>query len=399
MENAGMLSKIKSVVADSPSKKMMLFAGVAMVVAVGYAMIPTEGPKPAPSSVSGIPRGSDTVQGGTPLTPEYTKNLSTADKSRIEEARQQGGTAMPTVRVQQQNAERPILLPEPAKEPPQPPVVETPKPPVIEQVPVVTPTHVQQVPIVTPVAQVQTPQDIQKLGDALNGLVRRPAAVAEVQFMYEKKNGDLVQAAAASPQSAPSVPSSQATKGSKIKTPLAGTIVYANLVGRANSDAPGPVVAKILQGPLAGATLVGGFTTGRDALVIKFTKISVGTTPDGEEINETVNVDAVAVDTKHIGTPLATSVDRHLLEKIGIGLGAAFAQGFGNAVAQTNSSSVLRPDGSYTTTTTGLSTKDQLLSAGGQALASAGNILMDEFGRRPTTIIVDSGTPIGILFL
>jgi intracellular multiplication protein IcmE len=399
MESNGIVSKFKSAISDSPSKKLMIFVGIAMAGAVGYAMVPRDPPKPAHSTVAGIPRGNDTVQGGTPLTPEYTKNLSSADKTRIEEARQQGGTAMPTVRVQPQTSERPVLLPEAIKEPPQPPVVDTPKPPVIEQVPVVTPAQVQQVPIVAPVQQMQSPQDIQKLGDVLNHIVRRPNAVADVQFMYDQKNRELAAAAAATtPQSAPVVSGNQ-TKAQKIKVPLAGTILYANLVGRANSDAPGPVVAKILQGQYAGATLVGAFTTGRDALIIKFTKMTVGTTPDGEEINETVNIDAVAVDTKHIGTPLATSVDRHLMEKIGIGLGASFAQGFGQAVAQTNNSSVLRPDGSYTTTTTGLDTKNQLLSAGGHALSSAGNILMDEFGRRPTTIIVDSGTPIGILFI
>jgi intracellular multiplication protein IcmE len=398
MANSGMVDRLKSVI-DSPSKKMLAVVGVAMAGAVVYAMLPAEPPKPAHSTVAGIPRGTETVQGGTPLTPEYTKNLSSADKTRIDTARQQGGVAMPTVRVQPQTAERPVLLPDPIKEPPQPPVVDTPKPPVIEQVPVVTPAQIQQVPIVAPVQQVQSPQDIQKLGDVMNHIVRRPAAVADVQFMYDQKNRELAAAAATTPQSAPVMSGGQTAKGSKVTLPLAGTILYANLVGRANSDAPGPVVAKILQGKYAGATLIGSFTTGRDALVIKFTKMTVGTTPDGEEINETVQIDAVAVDTKHIGTPLATSVDRHLLEKLGIGLGAAFAQGFGNAVAQSNTSSVLRPDGSYTTTSTGLDTKQQLLSASGHALSSAGNILMDEFGRRPTTIIVDSGTPIGILFI
>jgi len=397
MADNGILSRLKSSVADNPSKKLMIFVGVMVVAAVGYAMVPTSTTKPNPSTVSAPPK-VETIQGGpNGITQNYEKQLALADKKRIEDARQSGDkTAMPTIRMASP-ADRPILLPDPIKEPPQPPAVETPKPPAIEQVPVVNPTQVRQVPIVAP-AQVQSPQDIQKMSDSLNQLVRRPAAVAEVKYLYDEK-GREVAAAATTPQSAPVVPGSQTSKTSKIKLPLAGSILYATLVGRANSDAPGPVVAKILQGPYAGATLVGAFTTGRDALVIKFTKMSVGTTPDGEEINETINVEAVAVDTKNIGTPLATSVDRHLLEKIGIGLGASFAQGFGQAVAQKNSSSVLRSDGSYTTTTTQLSTKDQLLSAGGQSLASAGNILMDEFGRRPTTIIVDSGTPIGILFL
>src|SRR5690606_12018046 len=39
----------------------------------------------------------------------------------------------------------------------------------------------------------------------------------------------------------------------------AGTIEYAQLVTEANTDAPGPVMAQIASGPLAGARLIGSF--------------------------------------------------------------------------------------------------------------------------------------------
>jgi intracellular multiplication protein IcmE len=127
--------------------------------------------------------------------------------------------------------------------------------------------------------------------------------------------------------------------------------------------------------------------------------MTVETTPDGEEINETVAIKAVAVDTKDIGTGLASSVDRHMLSKLTIGFMSAFAQGFGDAISQNGSTSYNSSNGTYTTSTNNLDTKEELYSAGGKAIGKSGDILQQEFGNRPTTIIVKGGTPIGVLFL
>jgi len=398
MADSGFVARLKSVTKDGASRKMILFAGVAIVGAVVYALFPSEEGAAPPSNVVGTPRGAETIQGGNQLTPAYEEDLRRADELRKEQARQAGGTFVPTVTVDLEEKKVPVLIEEPENVPPEPPRIENPVPPPIEQRPIIVAPPVQQAPIVTPVAPIQNQQEVQKVTDYMNQIARPPFAVAEVQYMYREDDGRNV---GSNTQSPPSVPNQQSSgaQDSKITLPLSGTIVYATLVGRANSDSPGPVIAKILQGPLSGATLVGSFTAGRDALVIKFNKLSLGTDSEGREINETVAIDAVAVDTQHIGTALATSVDRHLLQKIGISMASAFAEGFGRAIGQNNSVTTVRSDGSYTTSTSQLDTKDQLLSAGGHALASTGNILMDEFGRRPTTIIVEAGTPIGVLFL
>ena len=49
----------------------------------------------------------------------------------------------------------------------------------------------------------------------------------------------------------------------------AGTIEYAQLVLEANTDAPGPVLADIMSGPLAGSKLLGSFTSTDDYLILK----------------------------------------------------------------------------------------------------------------------------------
>src|SRR5690606_19424776 len=132
---------------------------------------------------------------------------------------------------------------------------------------------------------------------------------------------------------------------------------------RANSDAPGPVLARILQGEYEGATLIGSFQTVRNALVISFDRMTVRTTRDGEEINETVAIETVAVDTSHIGTALATKVDRHLFQKLAIGFTASFAQGFGKALAS-NGRTVIRTDsGTVIESSSELDTEQQLLAA------------------------------------
>jgi Bacterial conjugation TrbI-like protein. len=392
------IQKVKNVFADPGSKKVGIVAFLGIAACAVYVFSGTEEVPVPPSTLAKAPISNAPAQGGTILSPSYTAAVKQDDERRINEAREKGTSAMPTVILGAPAQQTPLLVEEKEEEPPAPPEVPTPKEPVIEQRPVIAMPVQPAVPIVAPPPPVQNPQDIQRMSEAVASIARRPYPVAEVQYLYDAQQAP---ATTAPTQSAPSVPAQAASTAqkSRIKVPLAGEILYAQLVGRANSDAPGPVIAKILQGPYAGATLVGSFQTRRDSLTIQFSKMTVHTTADGEEINETVDINAVAVDTKHIGTALATSVDRHLFEKLAISLASSFAEGFGRVISQRNTTTTYRSDGSYTSQSAALSARDELLAAGGHAIAQTGNILMDEFGRRPTTIIVDAETPIGVLFL
>jgi intracellular multiplication protein IcmE len=229
----------------------------------------------------------------------------------------------------------------------------------------------------------------------MQNLQRRPNPIAEVvQF------SPVIPQATALEQTGPEISGTDVAQAeSKIKLPLAGTILYAQLVGRANSDYPGPVLAKILQGEYTGATLIGSFQTAQNALTISFDRMTVSTSRSGEEINETIPIQAVAVDTRYIGTGLATSVDRHLFQKLAIGFVAGFAQGFGDAISQTGETTIDTGNGTVTTGSRDLDANEELLAAGGQSVSEVGNILQQEFGNRPTTVIVEAGTPLGVLFL
>jgi intracellular multiplication protein IcmE len=377
-------------------KKILIPVGLAAFIAVGYSYMTAEPPASNPSSVSKGPMGGQpTLQGGETLSPQYANELGRADEQRIEQARNSGGSAIPTIRPGTQEQLNPVPLLDPVKD--DTPVIDTPK---VDVAPIVLDTPpAAPIPIVTapPSVMSQTnPANIENMKTYMSSL-RRANPVAEVTTYADPENFAPKTAEQTVPAAAAATDAAQAQ--SKIKLPLAGKILYAQMISRADSDAPGPVLAKIVQGDYAGATLIGSFQKAENALVISFDRMTVENTRDGEEINETVAVEAIAVSTDYIGTALATHVDRHLFQKIGIGFLAGFAEGFGDAISQKGETTINGTSGTVTTTTGDLSTKEELYAAGGKAVSNTGSILMDEFGRRPTTVRVESGTPIGVLFL
>lgn len=377
-------------------KKILIPVGLAAFIAVGYSYLTAEPPAANPSSVSKGPMGGQqTLQGGETLSPQYASELGRADEQRIEQARNSGGSAIPTIRPGTQEQLNPVPLLDPVKD--DTPVIETPK---VDAAPIVLDTPpAAPIPIVTapPAVMAQSnPANVESLKTYMSSL-RRANPVAEVTTYADPENFAPKTAEQTVPAAAAATDTAQAQ--SKIKLPLAGKILYAQMVSRADSDAPGPVLAKIVQGDFAGATLIGSFQKAENALVISFDRMTVENTRDGEEINETVAIEAIAVSTDYIGTALATHVDRHMFQKIGIGFLAGFAEGFGDAISQKGETTINGTTGTVTTTTGDLSTKEELYAAGGKAVSNTGSILMDEFGRRPTTVRVESGTPIGVLFL
>lgn len=375
------------------SKGMLIFAGIAIVGFLGWSYMGTPEAPVTPSVVSGSVMNDPTIHGGTtPISEDYKNQLQTADDRRAEAALEKGTSALPTVIGNTIESEQPLLVIEDEK--PKTPEIEEPLTDITQQPIALNAPITETVPLVTaPPPAVAVPQE--QIESMLNAMTRRVPPVAEVVAF-----GAVMPEASTAEQSAPTVsPATAEAAASKVKLPLAGTILYAQMVGRANSDHPGPVLAKILQGEYTGATLIGSFQVAQNALVITFDRMTVATTRDGEEINETVPIQATAVDTTYIGTGLATKVDRHLFQKLAIAFTAGFAQGFGDAIAETGETTIDTGNGTITTGGTDLNTKEELLVAGGQAVSQAGNILQQEFGNRPTTVIVEADTPIGVLFL
>jgi intracellular multiplication protein IcmE len=385
------IANLKGTVAKS--KGLVIFAVVIVVAVVAWSFMNSPELPVTPSVVGQGSMNQPTIHGtDNPITPDYQEQLTTADNQRAEEALEKGKSALPTVVGTTTETETPLLVLDDGKD--KTPEIEEPIAEIMQQPIALNAPINEAVPLVTaPPAAVAVPQE--QVENMLNAMTRRIPPVAEVVAF-----GAVMPPVPTAEQSAPSVSATTAAEAtSKIKLPLAGTILYAQMVGRANSDHPGPVLAKILQGEYTGATLIGTFQVAQNALVIEFNRMTVTKTRDGEEINETVPIEATAVDTTYIGTGLATKVDRHMFQKLAIAFTAGFAQGFGDAISDTGETTIDTGNGTITTGGKDLNTREELLAAGGQAVSEAGSILQQEFGNRPTTVIVEAGTPIGVLFL
>lgn len=387
---AGFMSRLKGATAEKGSRNMILMVGAVVLAAVGYSFFNQPEPPVNESRIGPVARGDETVQGGQAVDPQYRAQLQVADQRRADDARATGTSSLPTIVDTSATQDLPVLIVDQAPDPL--PVVDVPDAPTIAQKPVVIRPQVPVAPAVTAPPPVQDQKAVADLSAYMSGLRRAPA-VAQVIYMHD----GIVE----TPEDEPTFTSSSSdipASGSAIELPLAGTVLYGELIGRVNSDSPGPVLARVLQGPYAGARLIGEFQTGRDSVVISFSQMSVENDAEGNPINETVPIQSVAVDTRYIGTAMATKVNRHMAQKIAFGFISGFAQGLGRAVSQTNSITTTTSDGTVTSTSEDLDVQDELLSAGGEAVAQTGQLLFDAYGNRPTTIIVEAGTPIGVLF-
>lgn len=175
----------------------------------------------------------------------------------------------------------------------------------------------------------------------------------------------------------------------------AGTILYATLDVTANSDAPGPIVATLQDGPddLMGAKLVGSFTKANDFLVIQFNQVVLPRT------KERVPIRAYAVDPALRQVSVVDEVDNHVLTKLAATFGAAWMQGIGEAYMQSGTITPI-----YGSQGDGV-IKESSLNGGEVALAGLGRVgealgrMLEPYANRPSTVIKYADTPIGVLFL
>lgn len=392
MAEGGFLSNLKSgVIANKGGRRFLVFSGIVVAGIVGFVMFGGGGEQPASSQIA-IPPTTRAIQGGSQVSSQYAENLRTADRQRQEAAEREGGSTQPTI-VAVPSGNGPPIVP-----------VQLAVPPPSDPAPAVDPLLVSRPPVIN----TNPPRaPIQSVGPERNPLVEMMAqqmrtiaedrpGTASVTYFYEHKEATGESERDRQLQTIAGGVGQQL--GLDPSLPLPGTILYAETIGEANSDAPGPVVVQVLQGPLAGARLIGTFRIAQEALVLEFDRMTVPEDRQARKPARLVQLKAVAVDTEKLGTALATDVDRRLFEKVAFGFSAAFLQGFGQAVAQSGTTYSRDIYGS-TFSTPKLSTKQQLFVAGGAAAGQVGSTLNSVFGNRPTTVKVRAGTPVGILFL
>jgi intracellular multiplication protein IcmE len=173
----------------------------------------------------------------------------------------------------------------------------------------------------------------------------------------------------------------------------AGTVSYAQLLTEANSDVPGPILAQIVSGPLAGARAVGQFQVANgnaDYLVLQFNLANV----KGKDYA----MNAIALDPDTTLGGMATEVDQRYFTRVILPAAAGFLQGFGSALGQGNSSVVTNG------TTTIVQQSNKGISQGaytglGQAAQTASQFFQNQANQTRPLVRVAAGTPIGMFFV
>lgn len=181
----------------------------------------------------------------------------------------------------------------------------------------------------------------------------------------------------------------------------AGDTCYAELDTAVNTDEPSPITATIRQcGELDDSKLVGkvevpqsGQSQVAQKAVLRFTDINVPGQPTSIPTN------AVAIDEATRRTALASDVDNHYFLRYGALFASGFLAGFGEALLKGGQ------DEQIVTTQTGAVVQRKAYDTKQLVMAGIGNVgkqtgsNMSSVFNRPATIKIDAKIGIGILFM
>ncbi len=171
----------------------------------------------------------------------------------------------------------------------------------------------------------------------------------------------------------------------------AGTIEYGQLVLEANTDAPGPVMAEIMSGPLMGSKILGSFKSTDEYLVLSFQTIVI----DGIDYP----AEAVALNPDTTLPGVITEIDRRYFKRVILPMAADFIEGLTEAISESGTTSVFISDSNVTESTQDKDSKQEVASGVTEAGETLSEILEEEADKTKPMLRVASGTPIGILFL
>ncbi|MCB1721949.1 MAG: type IV secretion protein DotG [Alphaproteobacteria bacterium] len=171
----------------------------------------------------------------------------------------------------------------------------------------------------------------------------------------------------------------------------AGEIVYAQLLTEANTDVPGPVLAEIMSGPLKGSRILGTFEEQTELLTLNFDTVVYE--------DQSLSVDAVALDPATTLPGMATEVDHRYLKRILLPAAAAFVEGFSGAIAQTATVTVVTDGGTVVDSETEPDNTEEV-ALGLEEAGSKLSEIIDEMAEETKVLVrIAAGTPVGILFL
>jgi len=171
----------------------------------------------------------------------------------------------------------------------------------------------------------------------------------------------------------------------------AGTIEYGQLLIEANTDAPGPVMAQIVSGPLKGSRVIGNFQSTDKYITLNFRTIVI----DGIDYP----IEAVAVDPNTTLPGMVTEIDHRYFERVVLPMAAEFVQGLAQAVSDSGTTTVVIEGGSVAQSTSDKNNKQEVASGIDAAGDKLADILNDEADDIKPMLRIASGTPIGVFFL
>lgn len=170
----------------------------------------------------------------------------------------------------------------------------------------------------------------------------------------------------------------------------AGRIEYAQLITEANSDVPGPILAQLASGPLAGSRMIGSFQKQDEYLTLNFTSVVV----DGVAIATS----AVALDPETSRPGVVTDVDHKYFQRVILPAAASFVEGMGSAIADSGSTTVTVDGGAAVSDSNDLDTEQELFKGLEEASKKVGKILDAEGNKVQVMVKVAAGTHIGVFF-
>lgn len=171
----------------------------------------------------------------------------------------------------------------------------------------------------------------------------------------------------------------------------AGTIEYGQLLIEANTDAPGPVLAQIVSGPLRGARVLGSFTSSDEYLTLNFSQLVL----DGLSYP----IEAVAIDPDTTLPGVITEIDRKYFKRVILPMAAEFITGLTDAISESGTTSVFISDSSVTQSTADKDSQQEVSSGISEAGDKLSEILDEEADATEPMLRVAAGTPLGILFV
>ena len=340
--------------------------------------------QPAVSSVGKINPSIKYVPGGT-APPEYYDAQYQDNLQRAEQADQKGVSAIPTIVADQLVAASNVPSLD-KKQNQTDPAVEYQKRLLEQQKQQLT------------AQQQQASQEAENRQQAYEALMAKQAEALFASWHSPQQVYVSGSAAAQAASTTAAGASGAAGNTAVTSTPIykAGDILYAILETSINTDEPGPILAKIVSGPLKDARIIGNLTLAGEyaqKVMLQFSVINIPNMPNS------VPFSAVGIDPDTARTALASNVDNHYLLRYGTLFASAFMEGMSQAVLSSINNPGFETDGNGVIVGSSVTptVRDQIISGFGQVgqqLSEKSNLF-----NRPATITVDSGTAMGLLML